>query len=65
MCVICSHAIAEADLRKAQRSRGSSQGEKAAIIRLNGSLVLDHLKMTVEQCVKCFVRVDLHELGHE
>lgn len=65
MCGICSHAIAGTDPRKAQGSRGSRQGEEAGIINFNGSLVLYNLKMTVEQYVKCFVRVDLHELGHE
>lgn len=57
MCEMHSCAIAGADLRKGQGLRGSRQGEeKAGIIHFNGSLVLDHLKMTVKQYVKCFVR---------
>lgn len=46
---MCSHAIAGTDLRKGQGLRGSRQGEeKARIIYFSGSLVLDHLKMTVK-----------------
>ena len=57
MCEMCSRTIAGADLRKGQGLRGSRQGEeKAGIIHFNGSFVLDHLKMTVKQYVKCFVK---------
>lgn len=57
MCKMHSRAIAGADLRKGQGLRGSRRGEeKTGIIHFSGSLVLDHLKMTVKQYVKCFVR---------
>lgn len=53
MCEMCNRA--KADLRKGQGLRGSRQGEeKAGIINFYGSLVLDHLKMTVKQYAKCF-----------
>lgn len=62
MCEMYIHAIAGADLRKEQNRQGE---EKAGIIYFNDRSGLDHLNMTVKQYVKCIVRMDQHEMGHE
>lgn len=62
MCEMYIHATAGAGPRKEQRIQTE---EKAGIVHFNDRSGLDHLKMTVKQYVKCIVRVDLHEMGHE